>query len=88
MDDTIAKLLEISPEWLTKRIKENYSFGIAKSTEELEANNHDHLKWANPLEVALPNAPDMKIFCFYGVGTLLNVHTHTRRVMRILGYLW
>lgn len=68
LGDTIDKLLEISPEWLTKRIKENYSFGIAKSAEELEANNHDHLKWANPLEVALPHAPDMKIFCFYGVG--------------------
>lgn len=24
--------------------------------------------WINPLESALPNAPNMKLFCFYGVG--------------------
>ena len=25
-------------------------------------------KWSNPLEVALPNAPSMRIHCLYGVG--------------------
>jgi phospholipid:diacylglycerol acyltransferase len=24
--------------------------------------------WSNPLEATLPNAPDMKIYCLYGVG--------------------
>lgn len=68
MKDSIDLLLEASPKWFSERVAEQYSFGIAKTKEELEVNNHDHLKWANPLEVALPNAPDMKIFCFYGVG--------------------
>ncbi|GEQ72793.1 hypothetical protein JCM33374_g6481 [Metschnikowia sp. JCM 33374] len=68
LDETIEKLLEISPDWLTNRIKENYSYGIARTAEELKRNNNDASKWSNPLEIELPNAPDMKIYCFYGVG--------------------
>ncbi|KAM9911192.1 hypothetical protein OXX69_003753 [Metschnikowia pulcherrima] len=68
LDDSIEKLLEISPDWLSNRIKENYSFGVARTDEELRANEKDPSKWSNPLEIALPNAPDMKIYCFYGVG--------------------
>ncbi|OBA22100.1 LACT-domain-containing protein [Metschnikowia bicuspidata var. bicuspidata NRRL YB-4993] len=68
LEQSIDKLFELSPQWLTSRIKDNYSFGIARTAEELEANNQDPLKWSNPLEAALPNAPDMKIFCLYGVG--------------------
>lgn len=68
MLESIDKLLDVSPTWFRDRIQDNYSFGLSKTKKELEANNHDHLKWANPLEIALPNAPDMKIFCFYGVG--------------------
>lgn len=68
MEESIDKLLESQPDWLSKRITENYSFGVAKSAAELAKNNQDPLKWSNPLEVALPNAPDMKIYCFYGVG--------------------
>lgn len=68
MEDSINLLLETSPEWFSNRVTEQYSFGVSKTEEELKINNHDHLKWANPLEIALPNAPDMKIYCFYGVG--------------------
>lgn len=65
---SIDKLLETSPDWFRNRVNEQYSFGLAKTEKELEANNQIPLKWSNPLEVALPNAPDMKIYCFYGVG--------------------
>lgn len=68
MAESIEHLLGASPEWFSNRVREQYSYGLAKTAEELEANNQIHLKWSNPLEVALPNAPDMKIFCFYGVG--------------------
>ncbi|CUM66081.1 uncharacterized protein PRCAT00003735001 [Priceomyces carsonii] len=68
VDESIDYLLDTSPEWFSKRVKEHYSFGVAKTKNELVANNYDHSKWSNPLEVALPNAPDMKVFCFYGVG--------------------
>lgn len=66
--DSIELLLDEGPEWFKRRINEQYSFGYAKSAKELEKNKLDKSKWSNPLEVALPNAPDMKIFCFYGVG--------------------
>ena len=29
----------------------NYSFGIEREEEKLKANNLDHRKWTNPLEV-------------------------------------
>lgn len=61
-------LLEHSPLWFSNRVKDQYSFGVAKTKRQLTANNQDHLKWSNPLEAALPYAPDMKIYCFYGVG--------------------
>lgn len=67
--DSIEYLLEQGDEFFQKRVKENYSFGLAKSKQELKENEHDPRKWTNPLEVALPNAPNMKIYCFYGVGS-------------------
>lgn len=68
MAQAIDYLLDFSPVWLSQRIKDQYSFGFAKTKSEVEKNNHDHSKWTNPLEAALPNAPDMKYYCFYGVG--------------------
>lgn len=68
IDQSIEELLENSPDWYSKRVRENYSFGVAHTKEELEKNNHDQLKWSNPLEAALPNAPSLKVYCFYGVG--------------------
>lgn len=68
MDQAIDYLLDFSPPWLSNRIKDQYSFGFAKTESEVQKNNHDHSKWTNPLEASLPNAPDMKYYCFYGVG--------------------
>lgn len=68
MAEAIDELLENSPDWYSKRVRENYSYGITYSKKELIKNNDDHSKWSNPLEASLPNAPDMKIYCFYGVG--------------------
>jgi hypothetical protein len=28
----------------------------------------DHTKWTNPLEIELPRAPHMRIYCLYGHG--------------------
>ncbi|KAG7195717.1 uncharacterized protein KQ657_002100 [Scheffersomyces spartinae] len=66
--DSLEYLLDTSPEWFVNRINEQYSYGVAKTRKELEENNKHHSKWSNPLEAALPYAPDMKIYCFYGVG--------------------
>ncbi|KAG9292687.1 hypothetical protein G9A89_008274 [Geosiphon pyriformis] len=45
----------------------NYSFGIAENLQDFR-DDVDHTKWSNPLESRLPYAPDMKIYCLYGVG--------------------
>lgn len=65
---SLDKMLKDAPEWYEKRVKDQYSYGLARTAKELKKNNHDHSKWSNPLEAALPNAPDMKIYSFYGVG--------------------
>lgn len=90
LNESIDQLLEISPDWFSNRVKEQYSFGIEQDVEELKKNNHLHSKWSNPLEAMLPNAPDMKIFCFYGVGkpterayTYTKAAPHTNLTMTI-----
>lgn len=68
VSESIDYLFEQSPQWFNDRVKTQYSNGLARTEAEVKANEKDFSKWINPLEVALPNAPDMKIFCFYGVG--------------------
>ncbi|ODV94472.1 hypothetical protein PACTADRAFT_60785 [Pachysolen tannophilus NRRL Y-2460] len=68
MTDSIEFLLDQSPKWFKDRTLEHYSFGISKNKDELIKNKKFFNKWANPLEVPLPNAPDLKIYCIYGVG--------------------
>uniref|UniRef100_A0A060TAX1 ARAD1D23518p n=1 Tax=Blastobotrys adeninivorans TaxID=409370 RepID=A0A060TAX1_BLAAD len=65
---SIDYLFEQAPEWFKNRTLNHYSYGLARTRNEVKANNDDPSKWSNPLEVALPNAPDMEIYCFYGVG--------------------
>lgn len=53
---------------LQKMLATNFSYGIEKDEKKLKANDRDHTKWSNPLEIMLPNAPSMKFFCVYGHG--------------------
>jgi phospholipid:diacylglycerol acyltransferase len=66
--DSIEYLFTQAPGWFRDRVEENYSHGLARTKAEVQANESDPRKWINPLEVALPNAPDLRIFCLYGVG--------------------
>ncbi|XP_068467310.1 putative phospholipid:diacylglycerol acyltransferase 2 [Phaseolus vulgaris] len=51
---------------MMKRGEAHFSYGIA---ENLEDPKYAHYKyWSNSLETKLPNAPDMEIYCLYGVG--------------------
>lgn len=68
MSDSIEYLLKQGDSDFRRRVEENYSFGLAKTAAEVKANENDPRTWSNPLEAALPNAPNMKIYCFYGVG--------------------
>ncbi|SCU83078.1 LAMI_0C01926g1_1 [Lachancea mirantina] len=68
MEDSIALMLELAPSWLRDRVHDQYSFGYARTGQELRENELHHSHWSNPLEVPLPDAPSLKIYCFYGVG--------------------
>ncbi|KAH6614775.1 Lecithin:cholesterol acyltransferase-domain-containing protein [Chaetomium sp. MPI-SDFR-AT-0129] len=68
VDAAIEYLLETSEPWYRDQVLDNYSWGVAETTAEVEANEEDHRKWVNPLETRLPLAPNLKIYCFYGVG--------------------
>lgn len=79
VDETIDKLLSQSPQWYSNRVREHYSFGLAKTEHELDHNDQHHKYWLNPLELRLPYAPDMKIYCFYGVGKATErAYTYTK----------
>ncbi|CCH58042.1 hypothetical protein TBLA_0A02430 [Henningerozyma blattae CBS 6284] len=68
MEESIGMLLDLSPSWLQSRIEDQYSFGYAKTEAELQRNEVHHSHWTNPLEVPLPNAPNMNIYCIYGIN--------------------
>ncbi|KAJ7039106.1 phospholipid:diacylglycerol acyltransferase [Mycena alexandri] len=62
-DKAGAWILQHTPSSFQKMIATNFSFGIERDEKVLEANGADHTKWSNPLEVQLPRAPSMKIYC-------------------------
>lgn len=68
IDGSIDFLMNQTSEDFRRQTNEHYSHGYAHSKQELRANEKKPNKWVNPLEVPLPNAPDMQIYCFYGVG--------------------
>ncbi|CCD25430.1 phospholipid:diacylglycerol acyltransferase NDAI_0F01110 [Naumovozyma dairenensis CBS 421] len=67
MLDAIDFVMKVSPKWLQERIKDQYTYDYAKTEEEMKGNEKHHSHWSNPLEVPLPNAADLKIYCIYGV---------------------
>lgn len=66
--ESLAYLLSQSDDWYRNLLLGNYSHGVAHTTAEVEANENDPRTWLNPLETRLPFAPDLQIYCFYGVG--------------------
>ena len=67
-EESLEYLLEHSDTWYKDQVKSSYSHGVARTTAEVEANAEDQRKWMNPLETRLPLAPNLKIYCFYGMG--------------------
>ncbi|PKI82533.1 hypothetical protein MVES_003485 [Malassezia vespertilionis] len=67
-DATLPLILQHTPIEYQNMIATNYSFGFEKDAKQIQRNNKDPRKWTNPLEVQLPNAPSMKIYCIYGWG--------------------
>ena len=68
VEESLDYLLEHSDTWYKDQVLSSYSHGVAHSKAEVEDNEQDQRKWINPLETSLPYAPNLKIYCFYGVG--------------------
>ncbi|PFH63052.1 hypothetical protein XA68_10093 [Ophiocordyceps unilateralis] len=68
IEESLDYLFRTADDWYGKQIKGSYSHGVAQTAEEVKANEKDPRKWINPLETSLPNAPNLRIYCFYGVG--------------------
>ncbi|CAM0138431.1 unnamed protein product [Umbelopsis sp. WA50703] len=65
---SIGLLYNSTPVEFNDQLRLNYSYGLSTSKKQLKRNDDDHTTWSNPLESQLPNAPNMKIYCLYGVG--------------------
>ncbi|KAI5059830.1 hypothetical protein GOP47_0026149 [Adiantum capillus-veneris] len=64
----IPDLLRYVAPAMMERGDSQFSHGIA---DDLNDSKYEHFKyWANPLETRLPNAPDLEVYCMYGVGIL------------------
>ena len=68
VEDSLYYLLNDTDPWFRDQVLHSYSHGVAPTAEEVEANERDPRTWLNPLEARLPLAPNMKLYCFYGVG--------------------
>eukprot|EP00249_Psilotum_nudum_P021291 c28053_g1_i1 orf=316-2472(+) len=65
---TVPELLRFVAPQMMERGGAHFSHGLADN---LDDPKYQHYKyWSNPLETKLPNAPDMEIYCMYGVGIL------------------
>ncbi|XP_059430182.1 putative phospholipid:diacylglycerol acyltransferase 2 isoform X3 [Corylus avellana] len=63
---TLFDLLRSVAPKMMRRAENHFSHGIS---ENLDDPKYAHYKyWSNPLETKLPDAPDMEIYCLYGVG--------------------
>ena len=68
VEEALDYLFTISEDWYSDQVQHAYSHGVAHTAAEVEANENVPRTWLNPLEARLPLAPDLKIFCFYGIG--------------------
>lgn len=68
VSESIPYLYKNTDDWYVDQIQQSYSHGVAHSRKVVEDNMKIPAKWMNPLETRLPLAPNMKIYCFYGVG--------------------
>ena len=69
--DEVIRYLQTDPEdaHLRRRMAEDYDFGPpVKDFKKQKHVKDDPKYWTNPLAVQLPQAPSMRVLCFYGVG--------------------
>lgn len=68
VEESLPFLFNHTEDWYKRQVLEGYSYGVAHTRREVEANQKIPAKWTNPLETRLPLAPSLKIYCFYGIG--------------------
>eukprot|EP00753_Platysulcus_tardus_P008129 PLAT15650.1.p1 GENE.PLAT15650.1~~PLAT15650.1.p1 ORF type:complete len:674 (+),score=359.21 PLAT15650.1:7-2028(+) len=64
---TLQLLRAVAPR-LMAAVDDEYSFGASSDAAWLDAHANDSRVWSNPLQSRLPAAPNMKIYCLYGIG--------------------
>ncbi|KAL6566900.1 putative phospholipid:diacylglycerol acyltransferase 2 [Orobanche minor] len=64
--NTLLELIRTIAPKMMRRAEAHFSHGIADDLGDPKYNHYKY--WSNPLETKLPNAPDMEIYCLYGVG--------------------
>ncbi|KAK0315683.1 phospholipid:diacylglycerol acyltransferase [Friedmanniomyces endolithicus] len=67
MGQALPYLFAHTQQWYRDATQQAYSRGVAHTRKVVEDNQHIPAKWINPLETRLPLAPDLKIYCFYGI---------------------
>ncbi|KAG4167882.1 hypothetical protein ERO13_A13G223400v2 [Gossypium hirsutum] len=63
---TLFDLLRFVAPKMMNRTEAHFSHGIADNLDDPKYNHYKF--WSNPLEMKLPDAPNMEIYCSYGVG--------------------
>ncbi|KAF7823299.1 putative phospholipid:diacylglycerol acyltransferase 2 [Senna tora] len=63
---TVSDLLRSVAPKTMNRAEAQFSHGIAENLDDPKYTHHKY--WSNPLETKLPEAPNMEIYCLYGVG--------------------
>jgi phospholipid:diacylglycerol acyltransferase len=66
--ESLPYLYRNTEPWYRTMVQSSYSHGVAHTAKEVEDNQMLPAKWVNPLETRLPLAPNLKIYCFYGIG--------------------
>uniref|UniRef100_A0A7S1U6V0 Phospholipid:diacylglycerol acyltransferase n=1 Tax=Phaeomonas parva TaxID=124430 RepID=A0A7S1U6V0_9STRA len=73
VDEALAEILrgqrkKNKRHWLVQKYANWYSHGIATDEREMRKRRDKRGAWTNIMESPLPHAPNMKIFCIYGVN--------------------
>ncbi|CAI6335150.1 unnamed protein product [Periconia digitata] len=68
VEESLPYLFKNTEEWYKDMVQRSYSNGVAHTRQVVEDNQLVPAKWINPLETRLPLAPNLKIYCFYGIG--------------------
>ncbi|KAG0051321.1 hypothetical protein BGZ83_003851 [Gryganskiella cystojenkinii] len=68
MDESMKLLSKMAGVDFNNMLGKNYTVGASVTEQEMDKTDKLATSWANPLEVRLPLAPKMKIYCLYGVG--------------------